>query len=140
MLASYRLWLYYDRKKYHNYFYSGRTLITDYNYYGRLCEQLQPCAAKWEDIAKFLGFKDYEIANIKADPTKLIGAPGSYMDEVISQWSHWAPGDARGSRDYATLEQLKVAVDKAGFHDIAAELRLPQRVKPDSMPPEGILE
>ena len=98
--------------------------MKDYNYYGQLCEQLRPCAAKWEDIAKFLDFKDYEIANIKADPTKLHGAPGSYLDEVISQWARRAPGDARGSKDYATLEQMKSAVDKAGFPDIASILIL----------------
>ena len=46
---------------------------------------------------------------------KLMSAPGSFMDGMIDRWSQWAPGDARGSEDYATLEALIIAVDKAGY-------------------------
>jgi hypothetical protein len=102
---------------------AGRTTIEDHHY-GQLCEQLRPCAASWDDIAKHLGFKGHEIANIKADPLKLLSAPGSYMDGVIEKWSHWAPRDARGSEDYSTLEALRTAVDKAGYPDIALKLKL----------------
>ena len=104
-------------------FATGRTLIKSYHY-GRLCEQLRPCAAKWQNIAQSLGFEANEIENIKADPTKLINPPGSYMDCIIDKWSHWAPSDARGSNDYATLEALRDAVNKAGFSDIAPNLTI----------------
>ena len=40
------------------------------------------------------------------------------MDGMIDRWSHWAPSDARKSKDYATLEALRNAVDKAGYHGI----------------------
>ena len=55
---------------------------------------------------------------------KLMSAPGSFMDGMIDRWSHWAPSDARKSKDYATLEALRNAVNKAGFPDIALELTL----------------
>ena len=53
-----------------------------------------------------------------------MNAPGAYMDGTIERWSHWAPGDARGSKDYATLEALRTAVDKAGCSVIAVTLTL----------------
>lgn len=107
----------------HDYCSTGRTLIED-RHYGTLCEQLRPCAAKWDDIAKGLKFKGYEIGNIRADPMKLINAPGSYLDAVLATWPLWAPGDKRGTEDNATLEALKSAVDSAGFGKIAKELTL----------------
>ena len=99
---------------------SDRTFVKDIH----LCEQLHPCAAKWEDIAKYLGFKAHEIASIRADPSKQMNAPASFMDYTIDRWSHWAPGDSRGSTGYSSLEGLKTALDKAGFTDIAQRLTL----------------
>ena len=102
---------------------ADRTLVGD-SHYGCLCEQLRPCAASWEDIAKYLGFKAHEVANIRADPLKQVNAPGAFMDSTVDRWSHWAPGDSRGSKDYATLEALITAVDRAGFAVIAQKLTL----------------
>ena len=87
-------------------------------------EQLDPCKAAWEKIAESLGFKEFEIAGIKADLTKVMGGPEACLREVITKWLQWAPGDARGSSDYATLEALKSAVSKAGFGKAAAKLTL----------------
>ena len=102
---------------------TGRTLIEDHHW-GTLCEQLRPCAAKWDDIAKGLKFKGSEINNIRADPTRLVNSPGSYLDAVLATWPCWAPGDKRGTEDYATLEALKRSVDSAGFGKIAEKLTL----------------
>jgi hypothetical protein len=102
---------------------AGRTEIKS-NHYGPLCGQLRPCAEKWETIAQNLGFEQHEIASIKADPMKLMNAPESYMAAVIGKWSQWAPRDARGSKDYATLEALKAAVDSAGYSIVANKMTL----------------
>ena len=72
-----------------------------------LCNQLRPQASRWEDIAKGLGFLPGEIANIKADGSRLMSAPGSYMDAVLDTWMNWGPRDERGTTDVATLEQLQ---------------------------------
>ena len=94
------------------------------HHYGTLCEQLHPCAHKWREIASGLRFQPYEIENIQANPLKLINAPGSYLGAVIENWLNWAPADARGSKDFATLECLKQVVDKVGFPGVAAGLKL----------------
>ena len=75
-------------------------------------------------IAEGLRFKPYEIENIQSDPLKLCGAPGSYLGAVLSTWMLWAPGDARGSKEFATLERLKEVVDRVGYPTIAANLKL----------------
>jgi len=41
---------------------------------------------------------------------------------MLARWIQWAPGDARGSRDYATLEALRTAVDQAGLGRTAHDL------------------
>ena len=38
----------------------------------------------------------------------MMGAPGSYMDKVISVWMSWGPNDDRG---IATLEKLQEAIN-----------------------------
>ena len=101
----------------------GSTRIESYHF-GHLYEQLIPVANSWEEIGLALGFKEYEIKNIKANPTLLINAPRSYLSDMLGSWSHWAPGDARGSEDFATLEALKSAVSRAGFGDIALKLTI----------------
>ena len=41
---------------------------------------------------------------------------------MLSSWLQWAPGDARGSTDYATMEALRRAVNRAGLGVTAQEL------------------
>jgi hypothetical protein len=89
--------------------------------YGCLCEKLHRCAAKWKQIAQSLRFTYSEINNIKTCPLNM--DLDSCIDDVIGVWLQWAPGDARGSEDYATLEQLQNAVSKAGFGVVASELK-----------------
>ena len=82
---------------------------------------LIPAAASWDDIGLALGFKKYEIQNICL---LLANAPRSYLSDMLESWSYWAPGDPRGSKDFATLEVLKSAVNRAGVGDIALKLEL----------------
>ena len=87
-------------------------------------EQLSPCKAQWETIAENLHFHSDEIDGIKANLAIMFGGPKGCLREVLSQWLQWAPGDARGSEDRATLEALKRAVDRAGFGIVANKLTL----------------
>ena len=43
-----------------------------------------------------------------------VGAPESYLADMISRWMNWAPGYARGSEDYAKLEHLKSVIHRMG--------------------------
>ena len=33
--------------------------------------------------------------------------PSSYLREMLTKWLQWAPGDGRGSRNFATFEDLR---------------------------------
>ena len=55
---------------------------------------------------------------------KIMGAPVSYMDAVLSVWMEKGPGDDRGSTDVATLEELVLAVRRANCGRIAQTLTL----------------
>ena len=87
-----------------------------------LCEQLRLHASKWKEIGTGLQFTHPELSSIGADPTSLTNAPFSYLSEMLAIWQQWAPRDARGSKNYATLESLKMAVDRAGLGRAAKEL------------------
>ena len=97
--------------------------------FGRLLEQdlvgiwtvLSPYAYKWKVIGQGLGFTPSELSTIEATPMLLPGAPVSYL---LASWMQWAPGDARGSRDYATMHSLCTAVSKAGLGVVTQQLRL----------------
>ena len=73
-------------------------------------------------IGQGLGFAANELDNIYSKPKLLDDAPSSYLVEMLSQWGEWAPGDARGSTKYATLDSLRRAVDIAGLGLTAQEL------------------
>jgi len=91
-----------------------------------LCQQLQQCVNKWQDIAKHLGFTGDEIKKIKPGVLDMIEGvlsdPKSPLAGMIELWSSWAPGDARGSTGCATLNALQMAIHEAGFPEIAKEL------------------
>ena len=90
----------------------------------RIIKQLSSCAAKWREIGTNLEFQQEELEVIQTKPLLLGGAPKSWLSALISEWLEWAPGDSRGSTNYANLEDLKSAVSKAGFGVIATELSL----------------
>ena len=52
----------------------------------------------------------------------LVSGPFSYLHKMLSTWMQWAPGDARGSTEYANIRSLRRAVDFAGLGRLAKEL------------------
>ena len=98
---------------------SGMLFSDDYNW---ICDKLRPHAHMWNGIARSLGFRAAELKNIEADPRNNMNAPFSYLYAMLDSWLQWAPGDDRGSRDYATVRSLSTAVDKAGLGLLAQDL------------------
>lgn len=84
-------------------------------------------AYAWRDIANSLGFTAAEVRNIETSLHLVVGGPSGYVSHMMEKWQQWAPGDARGSQDYATLHSLCSAVDKAGLGMLAKELAEFQR-------------
>ena len=104
------------------------TADTDLNcngsHHALLLTQLKEHAAEWRDIGTYLGFSQGELRNIQAAPLDLNGAPKSWLSAMLAEWLEWAPGDERGSKNYATLSGLKRAVREAGLGRTAEELTL----------------
>ena len=71
-----------------------------------------------------LGFTTDELDNIQASPMLMSGAPKSWLHRMLSEWLEWAPGDRRGSMDFATLEGLRDALRLAGLAATAHDLHL----------------
>ena len=102
-----------------------RTELT-HDHHKSLLEQLSRCAAKWREIGTNLGFKQGELDNIECIPAHSVStnAPNRNLCEMQTQWLEWAPGDARGSEDIATLEGLKRALFKLNLGRTAEGLHL----------------
>ena len=49
--------------------------------------------------------------------------PHSFVGEMLNQWLQWAPGDGRGSTDFATRESLRAALLKANLGQLAQQFR-----------------
>ena len=99
-------------------------LTCNSSHHALLLTQLKEHAAQWRDIGTHLGFSHGELSNIQATPLHLNGAPKSWLSAMLSEWLEWAPGDERGSKNYATLSGLKSAVREAGLGRTAEELTL----------------
>ena len=93
-------------------------------HYGILCDQLNPLATEWENLAGRLGFQRSEINHIKANTSSAYRASFCYLEAVIDKWTHWAPNDARGSKNFAILEHLKAVIEEMGYPKIADKLAL----------------
>ena len=102
---------------------SGTTRLSE-GHHTRLISQLNEHAANWREIGINLGFHQGELMMIECKPLLIPQAPDSYLRALLSQWLQWAPGDHRGSNNFATLEALKSAVSKAGLGKLAADLNL----------------
>ena len=89
-----------------------------------LLKQLSEHVAKWKEIGSSLGFTEGEISTIQASPSLLTDGPRGYLRKMLSQWSEWAPGDGRGSADFATLEGLKHALRQANLGATAHDLHI----------------
>ena len=94
------------------------------SHHALLLTQLKQHATKWKEIGTHLGFTQGELSNIQASPLHLNEAPKSWLSAMLSEWLEWAPGDQRGSKNYATLSGLKSAVREAGLGRTAEELTL----------------
>ena len=90
-------------------FENHHTILNEHNH-SVLFKQLSKHSAKWESIGISIGFLPRELEEIQAKPLLLIGAPTTYLSAMLAQWLQWAPGDKRGSANYATLEGLKFAL------------------------------
>ena len=87
-----------------------------------LLQQLSVHAMKWREIGTYLGFRPGELDNICGH--SLLISPTDWLREMLSQWLQWAPGDSRGSKSFATLEDLKTALYQAGLGVTAHGLRV----------------
>ena len=100
---------------------------TDAQYYNvsdlaRLLSQLEHHAAEWRDVGTHLGFIPGELDIIQGNPILLQGAPVSWLSAMLKEWLQWAPGDKRGSKNYATVNSLKSALREANLGKTADEL------------------
>ena len=89
-----------------------------------LLQQLAEHIAKWKEIGFKLGFTDGELSTIQASPSLQTDGPKGYLRELLCQWFQWAPGDGRGSADFATLEGLKHALRQANLGATAHDLHV----------------
>ena len=96
--------------------------MCDSSHHTILYQQLSEHAAKWREIGTHLGFCQGELDNIESTPRHHFGGPKSCLSAMLSEWLEWAPGDGKGSVRRATLNQLKVAVNKSGLGNSAKQL------------------
>ena len=102
---------------------STHTVLTS-GHYASLIQQLSSDAAKWREIGIYLGFSANELNVIQSKPALFTEAPTSWLQEILFQWLQWAPGDSRGSTSFATLENLKTTLSRAGLGATAHHLKV----------------
>ena len=78
-------------------------------------ELLQSCSDKWSEIGLSLGFTQHELSRIS------VGAPVSYLQELLSQWVQWPTAD---HPSHPTLGALCTALRSSlvGLGSLAEEL------------------
>ena len=68
----------------------------------------------------------------------MYGAPVSHLGAMLEEWIQWAPGDSRGSENFATIGSLKKALSEAGLgaaaHDfiVAMDEEVPSEAAVDT--------
>ena len=102
---------------------SQPTRLTEIHY-ASLLQQLSQYATKWRELGTYLGFKPGELGNIQDRPLLLSKGPTSWLSVLLSEWLQWAPGDGRERTSFATLEDLKSALGKAGLGAAAHDLNI----------------
>ena len=100
------------------------TRLNERAHHTKLLGQLKLHAAKWREIGTNLGFQQGELDIIQSKPMLLMQAPLSHLNDMLSAWFQWAPGDGRGSEDFATLGALKSAMSQTGLGRAATELTI----------------
>jgi hypothetical protein len=83
---------------------------------GGLLSQLSQHATKWRDIGTHLGFLPGDLSNIEATPNLWQGGPVSWLSAMLAQWLQ--------RTSFATLEDLKTALGKAGLAAAAHDLKI----------------
>ena len=76
---------------------------------------------KWEMIGLGLGFIQRELSIISGMPKLFVGAPVSYLQELLSQWVQWPTAD---HPSHPTLGALCIALRSSlvGLGSLAEEL------------------
>ena len=92
------------------------------NHYSILYDKLAEYSAEWREIGRYLGFRPSELNEIQAKPLLLNNAPKSWLGAMLADWLQWAPRDQRRSTNYATLEGLSDALNKAGLSEAAQSI------------------
>ena len=92
------------------------------NHYSILYDKLTEYSAEWREIGTYLGFRPSELNEIQARPLLLNNAPKSWLGAMLTDWLQWTPEDRRGSTNYATLEGLRDALNKAGLSEAAQSI------------------
>ena len=87
-----------------------------------LYEKLAEHSSKWWEVGVHLGFRPSELDDINSRPLLLSNAPKSWCSVMLAEWLQWAPGDKRKSSNFATLEGLKDALDKAGLSECSQSI------------------
>ena len=79
-------------------------------------------ATHWQIIGMNLGFSISEMKMIEHNPASLIGAPKTWLTELLEQWLQWdSTGENEGRT--ATIENLVEAVRKANLGKTATDLK-----------------
>ncbi len=99
----------------------ARTRLEEKNH-SRLLEKLSTHSAKWKETGSYLGFLPSELDNIQARPLLPATAPKNFLHELLAEWLQWTPGDNRRSSDFATVESLREALNKAGLGETACSI------------------
>jgi hypothetical protein len=91
------------------------TSLNEADHHAVLFQQLEKHSAKWRDISRCLGFLPSKLDVIQAKPLLMVGAPSSWLEEVLTQWL---------SSGTATLETLRKALYGAGLGQTASNLHI----------------
>ena len=86
-----------------------------------LMRHLQTYSYKWNPIGLSLGFTPHELCTISCMVTLLVGAPMSYLQELLSQWVQWPTEEHQNN---PTLEALCTALCSSlvGLGSLAEEV------------------
>ena len=85
-----------------------------------LMRLLQSYSYEWNPIGLSLGFTPHELCTISCMVTLLMGAPVSYLQELLSQWVQWPTTEYP---NIPTLEALCVALSPlVGLGSLAKDL------------------
>ena len=90
--------------------YNG-TRLTTTKHYQKIYSLLSSFAHLWREIGLQLSFLPNELNVIQSNPVLMLqNPPASYLGRMLELWLQWAPGDGRGSKNFARFEDLQAAL------------------------------